>query len=131
MLVGIFPEGTRSPTATLQAPHPGVGLLIRRNPEVPVIPVAIWGTEVLPFNGAKGRRPLRGWPRVTVRIGAPIRIALQDEAGRERTAQELADEVMVAIARLLPEPYRGAYRERVVLGSRAVRPSTPAGTGSR
>ncbi len=131
MLVGIFPEGTRSPTATLQAPHPGVGLLIRRNPEVPVIPVAIWGTEVLPFNGAKGRRPLRGWPRVTVRIGAPIRIALQDEAGRERTAEELADEVMVAIARLLPEPYRGAYRERVVLGSRAVRPSTPAGTGSR
>ncbi|MCS7051571.1 MAG: 1-acyl-sn-glycerol-3-phosphate acyltransferase, partial [Thermomicrobium sp.] len=31
MLVGIFPEGTRSVTGGLQPPHPGIGLLIRRN----------------------------------------------------------------------------------------------------
>ncbi|MBO9351215.1 MAG: 1-acyl-sn-glycerol-3-phosphate acyltransferase [Thermomicrobium sp.] len=114
MLVGIFPEGTRSVTGTLQPPHPGVGLLIRRNPSVPVLPVAIWGTEVLPFNGAKGRRPLRGWPRVTVRIGPPVTIALQAPEGRERSPEELADEVMLAIARLLPDQYRGVYRERLV-----------------
>lgn len=111
MLVGIFPEGTRSVTGGLQPPHPGIGLLIRRNPDVPIIPVAIWGTEVLPFNGTKGRKPLRGWPRVTVRIGAPIRLLMPDD--RERTAEEIADAVMVAIARLLPEQYRGVYRDRV------------------
>ncbi len=113
MLVGIFPEGTRSRTAELQPAHPGVGLLIRRHPDVPVIPVAIWGTEVLPFNGAKGRRPLRGWPRVTVRIGAPMHVSLRTADGRERSAEELADEVMRAIARLLPESYRGVYRTRL------------------
>uniref|UniRef100_A0A7C5VVH5 1-acyl-sn-glycerol-3-phosphate acyltransferase n=1 Tax=Thermomicrobium roseum TaxID=500 RepID=A0A7C5VVH5_THERO len=113
MLVGIFPEGTRSITGELQPPHPGVGLLIRRNPFVPVLPVAIWGTEVLPFNGAKGRKPLRGWPRVTVRIGAPITVMLRTPEGRERSAEEIADDVMLAIAQLLPEEYRGLYRERL------------------
>jgi len=113
MLVGIFPEGTRSITGELQPPHPGVGLLIRRNPFVPVLPVAIWGTEVLPFNGAKGRKPLRGWPRVTVRIGAPITVMLRTPEGRERSPEEIADDVMLAIAQLLPEEYRGLYRERL------------------
>lgn len=113
MLVGIFPEGTRSITGELQPPHPGVGLLIRRNPFVPVLPVAIWGTEVLPFNGAKGRKPLRGWPRVTVRIGAPITAMLRTPEGRERSPEEIADDVMLAIAQLLPEEYRGLYRERL------------------
>ncbi|MCM8747471.1 1-acyl-sn-glycerol-3-phosphate acyltransferase [Thermomicrobium sp. CFH 73360] len=113
MLVGIFPEGTRSITGELQLPHPGVGLLIRRNPFVPVLPVAIWGTEVLPFNGAKGRKPMRGWPRVTVRIGAPITVKLQTPDGRERSPEEIADDVMLAIAQLLPEEYRGLYRERL------------------
>lgn len=124
MLVGIFPEGTRSITGELQPPHPGIGLLIRRNPFVPVLPVAIWGTEVLPFNGAKGRKPLRGWPRVTVRIGAPITVMLRTAEGRERSPEEIADDVMLAIAQLLPEKYRGLYRERL-RGRNVVRePST-------
>ncbi len=127
MLVGIFPEGTRSVTGTLQAPHPGVGLLIRRHPEVPVLPVAIWGTEVLPFNDVKGRKPWRGWPRVTVRIGPPLELALQNAEGRPRSAEELADDVMVAIARLLPPEYRGVYRERV--DHRVERPSVPQAVG--
>lgn len=112
MLVGIFPEGTRSVTGQLQPPHPGVGLLIRTHPEVPILPVAIWGTEVLPFNGAKGRRPLRGWPKVTVRIGKPLLLAATNSEGKQRSPEELADIVLLAIARLLPEEYRGVYRNR-------------------
>ncbi len=124
MLVGIFPEGTRSITSELQLPHPGVGLLIRRNPLVPVLPVAIWGTEVLPFNGAKGRKPLRGWPRVTVRIGAPMTVMLQTPDGRERSPEEIADDVMLAIAQLLPENYRGLYRARLCDRNTVREPST-------
>lgn len=108
MLVGIFPEGTRSVTGGLTAPHPGVALLALRA-GVPIIPTAIFGTEVLPFNGYKGRARGRGWPRVTVRIGKPFQIATHDGSGRRRELDEVAEEIMLAIARLLPPRYRGVY----------------------
>lgn len=117
MLVGIFPEGTRSVTGGLSAPHPGVALLALRA-GVPVIPTAIWGTEVLPFNGYKGRVRGRGWPRVTVRIGEPFRIAVHHGAGQRRPLEEVAEEIMLAIARLLPPEYRGIYRDHPALQER-------------
>lgn len=116
MLVGIFPEGTRSVTGGLTAPHPGVALLALRA-RVPIVPTAIFGTEVLPFNGIKGRVRGRGWPRVTVRIGEPFEIATHDSPGRRRDLDVVAEEIMLAIARLLPPAYRGIYAEHPALAS--------------
>ncbi len=131
MLVGIFPEGTRSITGGLTAPHPGVALLALRA-GVPVIPTAIWGTEVLPFNGYKGRVRGRGWPRVTVRIGQPFLIATRDEAGQRRDLDEVAEEIMLAIARLLPPQYRGVYADHPALREQGHAPGVlrPAPAGS-
>ena len=60
--VGMFPEGTRSRVFALQAAHPGAGMLAL-SAGAPVQPVAITGTERLPFNGAKVRRS-GNWPRI-------------------------------------------------------------------
>jgi len=108
MVVGIFPEGTRSITGGLTKPHPGAALLALRA-QVPVLPVAITGTEVLPFNGKKGRVRGRGWPRVTVRVGQPFFVSAMTPQGQRRTLEDVADEMMLHVARLLPPAYRGIY----------------------
>ena len=38
----MYPEGTRSPTGQIQAPQPGIGLIIIKSEE-PVIPIKIFG----------------------------------------------------------------------------------------
>lgn len=57
-IVGIFPEGTRSHTGELLAPHTGVAMLAL-SARVPVLPVALVGTR-----GVLGR--------VKVMIGEPL-----------------------------------------------------------
>lgn len=102
--VAMFPEGTRSMTGQLGSGQPGAGLLALRG-AVPVLPVAITGTEVLPGNGKKGRRGPRGRPRVTIRFGAPIDVA--SRPGEPRiSSQQATDRIMVAISALLPPEHR-------------------------
>jgi 1-acyl-sn-glycerol-3-phosphate acyltransferase len=68
-LVGIFPEGTRSPDGRLGVMKPGFVALVRRA-QVPVIPVAVSGAfEAMP-RGAIFLRPRR----VRVVFGAPISV---------------------------------------------------------
>ncbi len=112
MIVGIFPEGMRSVTGGLQEAHPGVAMLALHS-GAPILPTAIFGTEVLPFNGRKGRRRGTGRPRVTVRIGVPFHLQPIAAPHRHEEFAELTDEIMMKIARLLPPRYRGIYAERV------------------
>lgn len=116
LLVGVFPEGTRSTTASLKSVHPGVALIAVRS-GAPILPTAIFGTEVLPFNGHKGRRPSHGRPRVTVRIGRPFHLPERLPGERRPDLAELTDLIMVEVARLLPPSYRGIYAERVETGT--------------
>ncbi len=106
--VGLFPEGTRSETASLQPAHAGVGLVAVRS-GAPILPVAITGTERLPFNGAKAqsggpgcrRRPLR----VTIRIGEPFALPTRAD-GRPLSSAAATDAIMERISQLLPPEYR-------------------------
>lgn len=66
-VLGIFPEGTRSRSGELQAPHTGVALLAIKA-GVPVVPVAITGNEHLTVSKVFSRRK----QRVEVRYGAPL-----------------------------------------------------------
>lgn len=66
-VIGLFPEGTRSPDGQMHPAKGGIGFLIAKG-EVPVVPLYISGTyEAFP-KGAKKMRP----SRVVARLGKPI-----------------------------------------------------------
>ena len=109
--VGIFPEGTRSVTQALRRAYPGAALIALRS-GAPVLPVAITGTEWLPFNGSKGRPPRRTSasrtrpPGVRVCFGPPFVLSREEQKLSTETA---TDRIMAEIAALLPAAYRGDY----------------------
>lgn len=109
--VGMFPEGTRSATWTMQPAHPGVALLALRS-GAPVLPVAVTGSERLPGNTTKGRRrDSRMWARrhaVRVVIGTPFFVP-RERDGRKVTAEAATALIMGQVAALLPPEYRGVY----------------------
>jgi len=113
--VGMFPEGTRSLTRSLQRAHAGAGM-IAVTAGVPIMPIAITGTERMPMNGAKGKAmagkpmPEPGHEGVRVLFGETFTIPREID-GRKVTATEAAEIIMVEIARLLPPDYRGVYAE--------------------
>lgn len=113
--VGIFPEGTRSVTRSLQKAHSGAGMLALTG-GVPVQPVVVTGTERLPLNGSKGRLaenasgPNPGHKGTRILFGEPFLVPREIE-GRKVTTDEATEIIMVELARLLPPDYRGAYAE--------------------
>jgi 1-acyl-sn-glycerol-3-phosphate acyltransferase len=104
--VGIFPEGGISERPSLIRAKPGISLLAHRT-GAPILPIGISGTErlssVRPFLTAR-----LGRPRVRVTIGKPF---LPNFGPGRPDHQAVADEVMEQIAALLPEGYRGEYRD--------------------
>jgi 1-acyl-sn-glycerol-3-phosphate acyltransferase len=104
--VAIFPEGGISKRRVLGRAKPGISLLAHRA-GAPILPIGISGTErlssVRPFLTARW-----GGPRVRVAIGRPF---LPDFGPGRPDHQAVADEVMGRIAALLPEGYRGEYRD--------------------
>ena len=110
-VIGMFPEGKRSPNAQLQSPQPGTSLLAARS-GVPLLPVAISGSERV-----KGISVIWHRPQITVTIGRPFLLpSAGDKLTRSRLAQH-SDSIMEHIAELLPESYRGAYNLRGSLRS--------------
>ncbi len=98
----VFPEGHRSPTGGLiEGQHGAVRLAVRTG--CPIIPIALWGTEK-GFKGAMLRKPIH------VKIGKPYHPSLELTNMRDRWEQ-LTEDLMVRIAALLPEEYRGIYRD--------------------
>ena len=99
-VVLVYPEGSRSPDGHLREPQAGVGFLARHG-GVPVIPVAVWGTEnVLPLGTTRIHRA-----DVHVRYGnagcAPHR------RGHPRgDNRAVAAAIMDAISAMLPPRYR-------------------------
>lgn len=109
----IFPEGTRSRTGELIRAKRGAALIARRA-GVPVVPVALAGTEkFLPIRNDDmgGEKPQHA--RIDVWIGKPFRmneLEVQPAEGEDER-QALADAMMRRVAELLPPEYRGVYRE--------------------
>ncbi|HEX8435327.1 lysophospholipid acyltransferase family protein [Archangium sp.] len=107
----VFPEGGRSRTGALLQAKKGVALIAKRA-GVPIIPVALTGTErFMPIDDQDmGREKVRR-AHLTVHFGKPFRIEdLEPEtAGAEDTRQALTDAMMRRVAELLPPEYRGVY----------------------
>lgn len=116
LTVGIYAEGTRSVTGALTEAKAGVGLLALKT-GAPVLPVALTGSERLPFNGSKGQTAHmhdRERERAGVHIvyGEPFYFPRTVD-GKKLSAAEATDIIMLEIARLLPESYRGVYAEKL------------------
>jgi 1-acyl-sn-glycerol-3-phosphate acyltransferase len=104
-ILGIAPEGTRSSERGLIAPKTGVAYLADKG-GVPVLPVAIIGTDMILESWRRLRRP-----RVQVRIGEPFRLPPLERKTRAVQLQENTDAIMLCIAAMLPPEYRGVYAE--------------------
>lgn len=103
----VYPEGHRSPDRRMQRPHAGAGFIARHARAV-IVPVAIWGSEnVIPKGRTLPRRV-----DVRVRFGPAFRIEEVEPDGRKRSNQRVADLIMLRIADLLPEQYRGIFDGR-------------------
>ena len=101
-VVLVYPEGSRSPDGRLREPQAGVGFLAR-HAGVPVVPVAVWGTEQV-----LGRGTIRiHRADVHVRYGAPVALPAGG-AGARRDNRDAAAAIMDAISAMLPPRYRAA-----------------------
>jgi 1-acyl-sn-glycerol-3-phosphate acyltransferase len=105
-VLGIYPEGTRSPDGRLYKGHTGVARLSMEC-QAPVVPVAQFGTaEVQPIGAT--------WPkffrRVEVKIGPPLR----GEGGSDGSSdlRRFTNEVMAAIASLSGQECVDQYAKR-------------------
>jgi len=100
----LFPEGTRTRDGQLQPVRSGIGFIAAKT-EAPVVPVRVWGTFEAYGRHVKFPKP----KRVMVKYGEPLHFReLRGEAktcSKERLKeiyQQIADEIMAAIAKLEP-----------------------------
>ena len=102
-VLGIAPEGTRSKVRSLLPAKTGVALLAEKA-RVPVIPVAITGTEDSVRLALTLRRP-----RLQLCYGKPFLLPPVDRDDREASLQRNTDEIMCRIAAMMPARYHGYY----------------------
>jgi 1-acyl-sn-glycerol-3-phosphate acyltransferase len=111
-LLGMYPEGTRSPDGRLYKGKTGLARLALES-GVPVIPVAMVGTNVVNPPGSKMWR----FGRVTVRIGKPLDFSrFEGLAGNRFIERALIDEVMYELMQLSGQEYVDLYAADVKEG---------------
>jgi 1-acyl-sn-glycerol-3-phosphate acyltransferase len=104
-LLGMYPEGTRSPDGRLYKGKTGLGRLALET-GVPVIPVAMIGTNVV---NPPGTTRLR-FGRVTVRFGAPMDFSrFEGMSGNRFIERAVTDEVIYELMGLSGQEYVDIY----------------------
>lgn len=104
-IFGVAPEGTRNKTGILRRALPGT-VIIALHSGAPIIPAVHWGGEVFLKNLKRFKRT-----DFHIRIGEPFRINVEGVKVTAEVRQQIADEMMYRIAKLLPEEYRGEYSD--------------------
>ena len=101
----LFPEGTRTKDGKLQPARSGIGLTVIKS-TAPVVPVRVFGTFEAYGRNHKFPRPYR----VAVKYGRPMNFEILraeaktcDKARLKEIYQQVADEIMAAIAKLEPK----------------------------
>lgn len=104
-LLGLYPEGTRSPDGRLYKGKTGLARLTLHT-GVPVIPVAMIGTDTVNPVGSMRLR----FGRVTVRFGKPMDFSRFDGlAGNRFIERAVTDEVVYELMRLSGQEYVDIY----------------------
>jgi 1-acyl-sn-glycerol-3-phosphate acyltransferase len=106
-ILGVAPEGTRSPTGALIEGKTGAAFLALAA-GVPIVPCALTGVEKLGWAITRLRRI-----KLTVTFGPAFLLARPGERTRKDEQQLAAatTEIMCRIAMLLPPQYRGVYAD--------------------
>jgi 1-acyl-sn-glycerol-3-phosphate acyltransferase len=109
-VVGIYPEGTRSPDGRLYRGKTGVARMALEA-RVPVMPVAIGGTpEIMPIEAKVPR--LHGRP--TIEFGKPLHFERYYDRPRDRfVLRSVTDEIMYEIMMLTGQEYVDEYASKV------------------
>jgi len=102
----VYPEGTRSRDGRLYRGKTGVAWLAL-NAGVPVVPVALTGTDKVQPIGSKGIRPAK----VTIQFGEPLNLSHHGKADSGRARRHATDEVMEAIAAMSGQERAEGYNE--------------------
>jgi len=103
-IIVIAPEGRYSLIGGLEEGNQGAAFLALKA-DVPIIPVVVTGTENEHVYGHLKR--LRR-ASVHFRVGRPFRLGVQ--AQRRESMEEGTRQIMMALADLLPDEYRGSYK---------------------
>jgi 1-acyl-sn-glycerol-3-phosphate acyltransferase len=107
-LFGIYPEGTRSHDGRLYRGRTGVARLALET-GVPVIPVAVLGTEQIAPPGKK----FGSFTRPVVRFGKPLDFSRYEGLEGDRfILRSVTDEIMYEIMRLSGQEYVDLYASR-------------------
>jgi 1-acyl-sn-glycerol-3-phosphate acyltransferase len=108
-LLGMYPEGTRSPDGRLYKGKTGLARLALRT-GVPVIPVAMIGTNLV---NPPGTNMLR-FGRVTVRLGKPMEFSrFEGMDGNRFIERAITDEVVYELMGLSGQEYVDIYAASV------------------
>jgi 1-acyl-sn-glycerol-3-phosphate acyltransferase len=111
-LLGMYPEGTRSPDGRLYKGKTGLARVALKT-GVPVIPVAMTGTDVVNPPGSKMWR----FGRVKVKFGKPMDFTrFEGLAGNRFIERAVIDEVMYELMRLSGQEYVDLYAADVKEG---------------
>jgi 1-acyl-sn-glycerol-3-phosphate acyltransferase len=104
-VLGIYPEGTRSPTGKLYRGRTGVARMILEG-KAPVVPVAMFDTDKAMPIGSK----LPKVRRVGVVLGEPLDFSrFEGMEGDRFVLRSITDEIMVEIAKLSGQEYVDMY----------------------
>ena len=108
-LLGIYPEGTRSPDGRLYKGKTGVARMTLEA-GVPVIPVAMIGTDRVNPIGSRMWRPFK----VHIRVGEPIDFSrYAGMVGDRFIERSMTDEIMYALMELSGQTYVDLYAASV------------------
>jgi 1-acyl-sn-glycerol-3-phosphate acyltransferase len=109
LLLGIYPEGTRSPDATLYRGRTGIARMVLEA-KVPVIPVAMIDTEKVMPIGQK----YPNIQRVGVVLGEPLDFTrFAGMEGERAVLRAVTDQIVYRIMRLSGQRYQDVYASTV------------------
>jgi 1-acyl-sn-glycerol-3-phosphate acyltransferase len=107
-LFGIYPEGTRSPDGRLYKGRTGVARMALEA-KVPVVPVAMVGTDRANPVGSRFWRPVR----IRIVIGEPLDFSRYSDIANDRQVERaITDEVMYALMELSGQEYVDVYASK-------------------
>ena len=105
LILGMFPEGTRSHDGKLRKGKPG-SAVIASKANVPLLPVGIVGTDKINGISCLWRRP-----KIVVNVGKPFKLPPNSSRMSKSQMELLTTQLMNEIAALLPPEYQGAYEK--------------------
>jgi 1-acyl-sn-glycerol-3-phosphate acyltransferase len=124
-LLGLYPEGTRSPDGRLYRGKTGVARMALEA-GVPVLPTAMIGTDIVQPTGQK--IPNRGKGVVGVRIGAALDFSRYEGMESDRfVLRSITDEIMYELMELSGQEYVDMYAQKAKVEMEAAKKAAAGG----